>query len=130
MAARLSAKRLPRYSLEFKQKAVKLTEIPGLEVQVVAEALDLHPVMLSRWRQEAREGRLRGAEPSTKVAVRVKVVKVPKAPVRELKRLQALEKAHALLQEEHALLKKAIRFSSERRQTSSPSSTASGKTSR
>jgi len=129
MAARLSAKRLPRYSLEFKQKAVKLTEIPGLEVQVVAEALDLHPVMLSRWRQEAREGRLRGAEPRTKVAV-TKVVKVPKAPVRELKRLQALEKAHALLQEEHALLKKAIRFSSERRQIFSLSSTASGKTSR
>ena len=128
MAARLSAKRLPRYSLEFKQKAVKLTEIPGLEVQVVAEALDLHPVMLSRWRQEAREGRLRGSEPRTKVLV--KVVKVPKAPVRELKRLQALERAHALLQEEHALLKKAIRFSSERRQISSLSSTASAKSSR
>lgn len=121
MAARLSAKRLPRYSLEFKQKVVKLTEIPGLEVQVVAETLDLHPVMLSRWRQEAREGRLRGSEPPTKV---------PKAPVRELKRLQALEKAHRLLQEEHSLLKKAIRFCSERRQTSLPSSTASGKSSR
>ena len=128
MAGRLSAKRLPRYSLEFKQRAVKLTEIPGLEVQVVAKALDLHPVMLSRWRQEAREGRLRGSEPRAKVLV--KVVELPKAPVRELKRFQALEKAHALLQEEHELLKKAIRFCSERRQTSSPSSTASGKRSR
>ena len=55
MAARLSAKRLPRYSLDFKLKAVKLTRIPGMEVQAVAEALDIHPVMLSRWRQEARE---------------------------------------------------------------------------
>jgi transposase len=128
MAARLSAKKLPRYSLEFKQKAVKLTEIPGLEVQVVAEALDLHPVMLSRWRQEAREGRLRGSEPRAKALV--KVVKVPKVPVRELKRLQALEKAHALLQEEHALLKKAIRFCSERKRTSSLSSTASVRSSR
>lgn len=128
MAARLSKKRLPRYSLEFKQKAVKLTRIPGLEVQVVAKGLDIHPVMLSRWRQEAREGRLRGSEPRTKV--QVKVVKVAKAPVRELKRLQVLERAHALLQEEHELLKKAIRFSSERRQTSSPSSTPSEKRSR
>lgn len=128
MAARLSAKKLPRYSLDFKKKVVKLTEIPGMEVQVVAEALDLHPVMLSRWRLEAREGRLRGAEPGTKV--RAKVVKVPKAPVRELKRLQALEKAHRLLQEEHSLLKKAIRFCSERKQTSLLSSTASGKSSR
>jgi transposase len=129
MAARLSAKRLPRYSLEFKQKVVKLTEIPGLEVQVVAEALDLHPVMLSRWRQEAREGRLRGSEPRRKVLVKT-VVREPKAPVRELRRLQALEKAHRLLQEEHALLKKAIRFCSERKQTSLLSSTASGKSSR
>jgi Transposase len=69
MAARLSAKKLTRYSLEFKQRAVRLTEIPGLEVQVVAEALDLHPVMLSRWRQEAREGRLRGSAPRTALCV-------------------------------------------------------------
>jgi transposase-like protein len=36
--------------LEFKEKVVRLTEIPGLEVKVVAAALDLHAVMLSRWR--------------------------------------------------------------------------------
>lgn len=113
MAARLSAKKLPRYSLEFKRKAVKLTQIPGMEVQVVAKALDLHPVMLSRWRQEWREGRLRGGSEQVKPAVQ--------APVRELKRLQALERAHALLQEEHELLKKAIRFCSERSRTSSRS---------
>lgn len=118
MAARLSRKRLPRYSLEFKLGAVKLTKVPGVEVQAVAHALDIHPVMLSRWRQEAREGRLRGSVPRPRV-VKVKI----RAPaVREIKRLQALEKAHALLQEEHALLKKAIRFVSERRATSLPSS--------
>jgi len=118
MAARLTAKKLPRYSLEFKLSAVKLTEVPGVEVQVVAEALDIHPVMLSRWRQEAREGRLRGAVP------RAAAPKAP--PVRELKRLQALEKAHALLLEEHELLKKAIRFASARRRMSSPSLKSSG----
>jgi transposase len=89
-----------------------------MEVQMVAKALDIHPVMLSRWRQEAREGRLRGTAP--------KVEQVPKVPVRELKKLQALERAHALLQEEHELLKKAIRFCSERRPTSSRSSKNSG----
>ena len=122
MAARLSSKRLPRYSLQFKLGAVRLTEMPGIEVQVIARALDIHPVMLSRWRQEAREGRLRGtsaAPPRRK-----------RAPAREVKRLQALEREHALLQEEHELLKKAIRFCSERRQTPSRSSTASGKRSR
>ncbi len=117
MAARLSAKKLPRYSLDFKRKAVKLTQIRGMQVQVVAKALDLHPVMLSRWRQEAREGRLRGASELARPAL--------KTPVRELKRLQALERAHALLQEEHELLKKAIRFCSERKRTSSRSQTGS-----
>jgi transposase len=126
MAARLSAKKLPRYSLDFKRKAVKLTEIPGMEVQVVAKALDIHPVMLSRWRQEAREGRLRGVDPGGKERVGpkilVRVVKAPTVSVGELKRLQELERAHAVLQEEHDILKKAIRFCSEKRQTSSNSS--------
>ncbi len=118
MAARLSTKRLPRYSLQFKRGAVRLTEMPGMEVQVVARALDIHPVMLSRWRQEAREGRLKGvpsAAPLRKAA-----------PVREVKRLQQLEREHAVLQEEHELLKKAIRFCSERSQTSLPSSKLKG----
>jgi transposase len=118
MAARLSAKKLPRYSLDFKRKAVKLTQIPGIEVQVVAKALDIHPVMLSRWRQEAREGRLRGTKAGGKAT--------PKVPLRELKRFQALERAHAVLQEEHELLKKAIRFCSERRRTSSRLSKGNG----
>jgi len=122
MAARLSSKRLPRYSLQFKLGAVRLTEMPGMEVQVVARALDIHPVMLSRWRQEAREGRLRG---TLETPPRRKP-----APAREVRRLQALERENALLQEEHELLKKAIRFCSERRETSSRSSTASGKRSR
>ena len=106
MAARLSAKKLPRYSLEFKRKAVKLTQVPGMEVQAVAKGLDIHPVMLSRWRQEAREGRLRGKELKPRISKKL---------VRELKRLQALEREHKLLQEEHELLRKAIRFTSELR---------------
>ena len=121
MAARLSAKRLPRYSLDFKLKAVKLTQVPGMEVQAVAEALDIHPVMLSRWRQEAREGRLRGSVPRAGISKKL---------VREIKRLQELERAHKLLQEEHELLKKAIRFCSERARTSTGSSKGSGGRSR
>ena len=120
MAARLSAKKLPRYSLEFKRKAVKLTQVPGMEVQAVARGLDLHPVMLSRWRQEARAGRLRGKSEQPRITKKL---------VRELKRLQELEKEHELLQEEHELLKKAIRFTSELRAQASRSSKASGKAS-
>jgi transposase len=46
-----------RYSLEFKLKAVKLSQLRGVEVQAVADALEIHPFMLSRWRKEARDGR-------------------------------------------------------------------------
>ena len=121
MAARLSAKKLPRYSLEFKRKAVKLTQVEGMEVQAVAKGLDLHPVMLSRWRQEARLGRLRG---------RSEEPRIPKKLVRELKRLQELEKEHRLLREEHELLKKAIRFTSELRARSSRLSKRSARASK
>ena len=112
---RASPRKIHRYSLEFKRQAVKLSQLEGVEVQAVADALDIHPFMLSRWRKEMRDGQLRGTGGEA--------VKPPK--VRELKRLQALECAHALLQQEHELLKKAIRFCSARKRTSSPSSGAS-----
>jgi len=114
---RASPRRIHRYSLEFKRQAVKLSQLDGVEVQAVADALDIHPFMLSRWRKEMRDGQLRGTGGEAPV-------KPPK--VRELKRLQALERAHALLQQEHELLKKAIRFCSARKRTSSPSFRASG----
>jgi len=110
-------KKVHRYSVEFKLTAVKLSHMPGVEVQTVANALDIHPFMLSRWRKEVRDGVLRG---------RARRVELPSRPAREIKQLQALKREHAMLREEHELLKKAIRFSSERRRKSSSSSTASG----
>ena len=117
--ARAGPRKVQRYSLEFKLKAVKLSQLKGVQVQAVADALEIHPFMLSKWRKEAREGVLRGH-----VAVPA-AVKPPAA--REVKRFQALKRAHALLQEEHALLRKAIRFCSARKPTSSRSSTRSGR---
>jgi transposase len=109
----IGPKKVHRYSVEFKLTAVKLSGMPGVQVQTVADALDIHPFMLSRWRKEARDGVLRGR------ARRVEI-----GPRREIKRLQALEREHAMLREEHELLKKAIRFCSERRRRSSRSLTA------
>ncbi len=40
-----------RYSMQFKATAVRLSEIPDVLIQDVAEALDIHPFMLSRWRK-------------------------------------------------------------------------------
>ncbi len=36
------------YSLEFKVTAVRLSQQPGIQVQAVAAALDIHPFMLSK----------------------------------------------------------------------------------
>jgi transposase len=109
-------KKVHRYSVEFKLTAVKLSHMPGVEVQTVANALDIHPFMLSRWRKEVRDGVLKG---------RAHRVDLPRRPAREIKQLQALRRDHAMLKEEHELLKEAIRFSSERRRRSSSSSTLS-----
>ncbi len=122
---RAGPKKVQEYSAEFKlaavrlsrqRGAVRLSRQRGVQVQAVAAALDIHPFMLSRWRKAVRDGVLRGG--------RARAVKVP--PAREIRRLQALERAHALLQEEHALLKKAIRFWATRKLTRSRSSTRSG----
>ena len=117
---RAGPRKVQRYSLEFKLKAVKLSQLKDVEVQAVADALEIHPFMLSRWRKEAREGVLRG-----RVSLPSAVKKTP--PAREMKRFQALRRAHALLQEEHALLNKLIRFTSARKPTSSRASTTSAR---
>jgi transposase len=114
-------RKIHRYSTEFKLTAVKLSHMPGVEVQTVANALDIHPVMLSRWRKEVRDGVVKG---------RIRSVDRPSRSAREIKKLQALKREQAMLKAEHELLKQAIRFSSARRRRSSSSSTASGNGSR
>lgn len=120
MGRRIGPKKVHRYSSEFKVTAVKLSQMPGVQVQTVAAALDIHPFMLSRWRAEVRDGVLRG---------RPRRIVETSRPAREIHRLQALERDHARLRAEHELLKKAIRYSSARRQRSLPSSRANGQVS-
>jgi len=48
MARRISPVKTHRYTLEFKLKAVKLSSLKGVQVQDVAEALDIHPIMLAQ----------------------------------------------------------------------------------
>lgn len=118
MAKMIGPRKIRSYGQHFKVTAVKLSHLPGVQVQDVAEALDIHPFMLSRWRKEYREGLI---VDDSKTDVE------PSATATELQRLRKLEKEHAILKEEHALLKKAIRFCSERKQKSLPSSSRTGK---
>ena len=108
-----------KYSERFKATAVRLSELPGVAVQDVAESLYIHPFMLSRWRKEAREGRLV-----------VKGVQVDKDVAAELKALRRMKKDYERLKLEHEILKIAIEFTSERRAKSSSSSKRTGKRSR
>jgi len=100
-----------RYSEQFKATAVRLSQLPGVAVQAVAESLYIHPFMLSRWRKQAREG-----------LIVTKGVKMDADVAAELKALRKLKKEHERLKMEHDLLKKAIAFTSARRAKSSPSS--------
>jgi transposase len=108
-----------KYSDRFKAMAVRLSELSGVEVQEVAESLYIHPFMLSRWRKEAREGRLV-----------MKGVRIEEDVAAELKELRRVKKQYERLKLEHEILKKAIAFTSDRRRRSSSSSKRTGKASR
>jgi transposase len=110
-----------RYSDEFKLTAVRLSQQPGIQVQTVAAALAIHPFMLSKWRQDVRDGHLSDRAPRKPSAKEAK-------EARELAQFQALEREYAVLKEEHDLLKKAIRFCAARKERSSPLSKCSSPT--
>ena len=133
MAKPVGPKKVHRYTNEFKVQAVRLSLSPDFQTQDVAHALDIHPFMLSRWKKDYREGKLR---PGTAVPG-LGLPKLPKAngqvhvlkrKVRSLERkveaqtkVRSLERKLRALEIENDLLKKAIRFNLERRKRSSSS---------
>lgn len=108
--ARAGPRKVARYGDRFKATAVKLSSLPGVLIKDVAQALDIHPFMLSLWRKQVRQG-----------VIKVKGAVLDVRTVAELRRLRELEGRYKLLREEHELLKKAIRFASGRRWRSSSS---------
>ena len=111
---RAGPRKVQRYSLEFKLKAVKLSQLKGVEVQAVAEALEIHPVHAvavaqgsARRRTPRTCGRRAGGEDTAGAGDEA----VPDAAA-----------GACVAEEEHALLKKLIRFTSARKPTSSRSS--------
>lgn len=109
-------KRYDSYTLAFKVKAVRESKKRGVKAIDVANALGIHPVMLYRWRQEYKEGRLSEN----------KHMKVPEPPPKKSReesdklkvaerRIKELEKRLAAKEEEVVILKKAKRFFLEQR---------------
>ena len=107
--------KIHRYGTAFKLRAVQMSNQPGVLIKDVAESLCIHPFMLSRWRKEARDRQLVG-----------RAAPIDTASVAELQRLRAVEQQFKRLQMEHDLLKKAIRFVSDRKRKSLHSSRQTG----
>ncbi len=106
------------YTKDFKVKAVKLSFQEGIQVKQVAEGLDIHPFMLSRWRKEYLDGKLQGDGQK-----RVGVSKKKKSPnKKQLSENARLKKQVAKLKEENDLLKKWQRYLAEQHQTNLDSS--------
>ena len=122
MPARKGPKKVNRYSLEMKRTAVRLSNAPGARVMDVAEALDIHPFMLSRWRKLARDGQL-VATPVRKS----KAASKSKAPsMIQMSKYAKLKRELELLRKEHEFLKKFDRFRAQVKAKGSPSSRGSG----
>lgn len=97
------SKKTRRYSDEFKATAVELSLAKDVQVQTVAEALDIHPFMLSRWRKAFREGLIRVDKPK----------KSTSKATSDNRRVQELEVEVQRLKKENDVLKKWQRFVAE-----------------
>lgn len=102
------------YDDSFKATAVALTEIPDVKVRQIAEVLDIHEVMLYRWRMEVSRGDIVSKKKS-------KAIQLDPEMKAELKRLRSVEREHAQLKLENDILKKFERHVSQQKKTSSPS---------
>ena len=117
MARNYCEKRDLEYSKEFKVNVVKLTD--GLNVRSIeiADILGLHPMMVYRWRQEYREGKLT-YEPSRRIRMTKKKLN-PRVSEKQIAELKRLQKENASLQKENNFLKKWQRYLAEQNKSDS-----------
>ena len=120
MPARKGPKKVNKYSLELKRTAVRLSNAPGTLVKDVAESLDIHPFMLSKWRKLDREGRL-VEHPKAKR----KGVKRRAPSVVQMSKYAKLKRELEALRKEHEFLKKFDRFRAQLKAKGSRSSRGS-----
>ena len=83
-----------------------------IQSKTVADGLDIHPFMLSRWRKEYREGKIQG-DGQKRVGVSKKK-KIP--PKKNITEAAQLKKEVARLKKENDLLKKWQQFLAEQHQ--------------
>ncbi len=106
------SKKTYHYSDEFKVQAVEMSLAEDLQVQQVADSLGIHPIMLSRWRKEYREGKFKSGKQQIK-----RLVDEAQKPGQ----IASLERKVARLQRENEILKKWQRFLAEQKSNGSGS---------
>ena len=89
------------YNYQFKHAAVSVSNHPDIQTQAVAEALNIHPFMLSRWKKEMRDGVLEDNDKSARSRTEL---------LDAQKKIKTLEKELKRLRSENAVLKKAERI--------------------
>ena len=89
------------YNYQFKHTAVSVANHPEIQTQAVADALNIHPFMLSRWKKELRDGVMENNDKSARSITELNDAR---------KKIKALEKELKRLRDENAVLKKAERI--------------------
>jgi len=97
------------YPVDFKIKAVELSLKDNVMSKDVAQALDIHPLMLSRWRKEYREGKFKQVPRYTGNEELMKEIPSKK----ELNKIKQLQQENERLKQENDLLKKWQRYLAE-----------------
>lgn len=85
------------YNYQFKHTAVSVANHPYIQTQDVAEALDIHPFMLSRWKKQMRDGELEDNGQEARSITEL---------LEARKKIKALEKELGRVRDENAVLKK------------------------
>lgn len=89
------------YNYQFKHTAVSVANHPDIQTQDVADALSIHPFMLSRWKKELRDGVMENNDKSARSITELNEAK---------KKIKALERELKRVRDENAVLKKAERI--------------------
>ena len=89
------------YNYQFKHTAVSVSNHPYIQTQDVAEALSIHPFMLSRWKKQMREGVLKDNDQEARSRNELLEAK---------NRIKKLERELKRVRDENAVLKKAERI--------------------
>lgn len=89
------------YNYQFKHTAVSVANHPTIQTQAVAEALNIHPFMLSRWKKQMRDGTLADNDKEARSKSELQDAQ---------KKIKQLERELKRVREENAVLKKAERI--------------------